>query len=401
MKVTTSATLSVLLLLTPVSANQRQQTVVGPGSQRNQPALDANPPRQKSPARQETPDASKQHALALLDELTAKTKDFAPGLFTPIRVSLAQADIAEVLWQYDQERARALLENALKSAETIRPRRDAQFTYHPMASKLQAVELEIIDVALNHDPAFAERLTTTILQASEAAGPAGAGRDESFRSEQRDLYSQIAKSIAASNPQHAADLIKTSFNGSFGEDQVIALDSLRRRDPELADQVFLYALILLKDEYAKSSGKVGMLAPYVMPDLLSKEGFFRSLYDRGTRLEASPMVTKAYLEFVYEVLIQRSASSLTADSSGLEIAGFDTFTMRELLKRYDKHLPDKAPEIRARVGKIIIGLQEAGRQDEMDLDSLVESLNAKVQDLVHDAETAQSQLEKDIGTPMQ
>lgn len=393
MNLNISPLFSFVLVLSLIPISAQQSFVANAPSQQNEPKLDANRPLQDKIT------SSKQHALALLDDLIGQTKNFAPGLFRPFRVSLVQADIANLLWDYDQTRARSLFETAFKSAETMRPKANggrAQNT--PIATYHLEVEKEILEYVLGRDVRFAEALAAFALKASEAAGPKGTEPDWAFRSEQAILYSQIARSVAPTDPRHAAEHVRASFNGWFGADQVIALNSLRRQAPKLSDEIFLYALTVLGEKPTNLSNKVAILASYAFPEINIQTNFYiRKAGGSPNQSDASPAVRKSFLEFVYETFMQQPVASLTAETSGFGTASFDSFTMRELLSRFDQDLPDKAPAIRSRVKEIISSIKKAGRQDMFDSESeaFAKAFRGNVQELIHKAEAAKDQTEKD------
>ena len=393
MNLNTSPLFSLLLMLSLTSTCAQPSSVAKTSSQQNEPNLDATPPSQdKTPL-------SKQQALALLDELVGQTKNFAPGLYRALRVSLVQADIGDLLWDYDQARARSLFETALRSAETMRPKQNVSRALNsPVATYHLEVEKEILEYVLGRDARLAEELATLVLKTSGAAGPKGTEPDWAFRREQAILYSQIARRVAAADPQHAAELLRASYNGWFGVDQVMALNSLRRQAPRLSDDIFLYALTVLRENPTNVSNKVAILAPYAFPDINNETNFYiRKASGSATEPESSPALRKSFLEFVYEAFMQQPVASQPAETSGFGTASFDSLTMHELLTRFDQNLPDKAPAIRGRVKEIISRIKKDGRQDMFDSESeaWAKAFRGNVQELVQKAEAAKDQTEKD------
>lgn len=339
--------------------------------------------------------AAKQHALAVLDEVIKQTNDFPPHFYRALTVSLIQTDIADLLWDYDEHRARSLFETALSSSAAMRPPKGQS---SPLDTPHLDVEKEIIECALTHDFRFAEELAARALKASEAAGQKSTEPNWYFRAEQAILYSQIARSVAATNPQHAADLIKASFNGWFGADQIVALNSLRAKAPQIADEIFVSALKVLAQKPTNISNKFGILSPYAFPEINTEHNFIaKKIAGPGTEQEASTSVKKAFLEFVYISVMQQPVASQTAETSGFGTASFDMFAMRGLLPYFDQYLPDKAPAIRARVKEIISSIKKAGRQDMFDSESeaFAQAFRKNVEDLISKAESAKDQTAKD------
>jgi len=389
MNFNTSPVLIFLLVLSLISPTTQQSSVAKAQGQKKEGTLSTTPLPDKITS-------STRHALEVLDELIGQTKNFAPGPFGRFKVSLVQADTADLLWSYDQARARSLFEAAFKSSQTMRPKATTGRAAYP-PNHLE-IETEIIEYVLNRDARFAEELVAVALKAAEASVQRSGEPDWAFRNEQAVLYSQIARGIAASDQEHAAELAKASFNGWFGADQVIALNALRRQAPRRSDEIFLYALTVLNQKLTNLSNKVAILAPYAFPDIDSETNFYiRKAGGSPNQRDSSAAVRKAFLEFVYETFMRQPVASQIAETSGFGTASFASFAMRELLVRFDQNLPEKAPAIRARVKEIISGIKKAGRQDMFDSESEAWSraFRGNVQELLHKAEATKDQAERD------
>jgi hypothetical protein len=339
-----------------------------------------------------------QQALALLDQLLSQTKDFE-GVYKPVKIILFQAQIADVLWNYDQPRARALFENAMKSAGPLLPKRPDDRPLSSLDTEIYSlVSGEILDFVLAHDAAFAERLASLALAPLQVNESKGAAPDMSFRSEQTALYCQMARRVAASDPQRAAELIRLSFNGFYSADQVRALNELRRHAPALADEIFLNAVAMVRNKPTSISNKAGILACYVFPDIKNEVGAaFRRAGDADIQVQVSPALIKSFLEFVYDSFTPQSLVVQTAENNAFGSASFDRYTMRELILRFERHLPDKADVFRTRVEEVLGSIRQAGRDDAFGRVSEAwdEMFRSNVQDCINKAEGAKNQKEQD------
>src|SRR5581483_1518580 len=136
-----------------------------------------------------------QRALALLNQLLGQTKVFQ-GYTWSLKTALFQTQAADLLWDYDQARARGVYEDAVKSANGLLRKRPAgrPLSFNETMEYSQVCD-ELIDSALTHDAAFAERLASLTLVPLQADEGKGEAFDREYRRQRVSLYSQIAKHI--------------------------------------------------------------------------------------------------------------------------------------------------------------------------------------------------------------
>src|SRR4030095_1029028 len=281
----------LLLGMTLIAQLAQPTSAVEQRASKDQPATKPNTTSADSSV---TP---QQRALMLLDQLPGQTKEFR-SLTAYLKISLFQSEVADLLWDYDQPRARALLEEAIKTAGRD-PTLAAGRTLSPFdTSTYSALCKEIVDFALKHDTAFAEKLVSLALVPLQNGNPKVEGSDSAYRSQQAYLYSHIAERIAVSDPQHAADLMRLSFNGWYSADQISALSALRRSAPAPADDIFINVMAMVRNKPTSISNKVGILAPYIFPDFENASRRRAAAIDLP--LQISSTLIKAFLEFVYD-----------------------------------------------------------------------------------------------------
>jgi hypothetical protein len=341
--------------------------------------------------------ASEQKALLLLDELLNHTKDFGGGFNSPMKVILFQTKAASLLWDYDQPRARFLFEAAMKSASSLTP--NVEGVTIPFGSDNHVlVKQTILNSALPRDPAFAERLAALALASYPQRRVPDTAMYWLYLREQTALYSQVAKHIAASDPQRAAQLLRVSFNGSYSHSQVEALNALRRNAPARADEIFLHALTLVKARPTGLSNKVGLLAPYLFPEIVNEVGSaLRRSGDAGEAGQVNDVLAKPFLEFVYGSFLQQPIAAQTAENNEFGSASFDSLTMQGLAVHFERHLPEKAAAYRARIKEVIATIEKEGRKDLFDREreAYDEFFRRDVQDLLNRAAAAETQDQRD------
>ncbi|HXG64668.1 MAG TPA: hypothetical protein VNO70_06145 [Blastocatellia bacterium] len=347
-----------------------------------------------------TEPADRRRALHILSRLLEQAKGFKEdGHLKPIKVILIQAQIAYILWDYDQKRARQLFTDAFNAADLLRPGQpQSRFFSGPDDEMHLLLRKEIFRFLLRRDSNLAEKLVTSIARPVPKPGSKKSPDNMELLKEQATLNLQIAISIADSDPERAARLIKRSLNGWLSYKHIEALQALRNQSPAQADELFLNALTLVRNKPSYLTNKIGLLAPYVFPDIRNEANIESSSgRNLSQTIRTSPTLIVPFLEFVYDTFMQQPAAYQTSEINEFGMASFDYFTMRELLPHFDRHLPDKAAEIRGRVEEIIADIKQNDRQDIFDRESEVyqEFFQSSVQDLIDKAETAKEQREKD------
>ncbi len=345
---------------------------------------------------QESLVSPQQKALTLLVQLPDQTKDFGAGFNSPMKVILFQADVANLLWEYDQPRARSLFTTAMKTAILLRPK--VEGAKLPLRADDIPVMQTILNFVLLRDPTFAEQLARLALESYPQQRVPDSGIYWLYLREQTTLYTQIAKHIAAANPQRAAELLRQSFNTSYSYTQLEALNALRRYAPARADEIFLYALTLVKSKPTNLSNKIALFAPYVFPDIGNEVGHM--IKESGYAGEAGQVnvtLVKAFLEYVFDNFMPQPVAAQTAENNGFGFASFDNYTMQKLVPHFEQHLPGKAAAYRARVREVIKDIKKADRQDAADKEGEAweELFTQNVQEMLNQAAVAKTQKERD------
>lgn len=343
--------------------------------------------------------ASEQKTLRLLNQLLNQTKDLDDGGSSwPMKVILFKAQAANLLWDYDQARARALFTTALKSVVQLSKTRVPNNIGSSADEEHLLLKKLILNYALPHDAVFPEQLTKLLLESYPQRRAVGTDIYWLYLRDQAVLYSQIAKHIAPSNPQHAAELLRASFNGFYSYTQLEALNVLRHYTPTRTDEIFLIALTPVKRKPTNLSNKIGLLSQYLFPEIQNTAGNELSRSgNAGEPSQVNPALIKPFLEFVFDNFMQQPVAAQTAENNEFGSASFNYRTMQGLVPHFERHLPEKAAAYRAQVNNVIASINKAGRKDMFDreADAWAWFFSLKVQDLLDRAAAAKTPQERD------
>src|SRR5262245_56830326 len=188
----------------------------------------SQPAKNPEPSFSSSNTKDQKRAVAILRQILADSSLFEETFLKPLNILYLKYRIADLLWEQDPKLARRLFIEAFQEAGDKR-----LDTVSNMSLRLRQ---EILEHLLPHDASLAEELANSITRQNDVP------HMQALR-QQATLMAQIATGIEHS-PQQEATLIQQSFNGFFGPQQIEALLSLRERQPERADEIFLYALSL-------------------------------------------------------------------------------------------------------------------------------------------------------------
>ena len=289
-----------------------------------------------------------QRALALLDQLFDKAKDFKEGQ-AKIRV---QARIADVLWDYDQPRARRQFEDTFRAINSVRihtamNKEPSAYDLRLLQSKLRA---EVLPLIAQRDRELASKLikslTDSWLTAKEEADEPK--RKEQIQSEQDAQYMRLAQKLATTDPQSAAQLVLASRGAGTGTELLPVLKAIQRQDPQLADSVFSQIL---------TAGNVNWLylEQYVFPNAVDDWAGLNLPTPASTpnRLmsQSSPTLVTQFLNYTYEAIL-RDAATFIARGVTRNNAGIYYFLVQQMLPFFDHYQPEQAATLRAKMSEL-------------------------------------------------
>jgi hypothetical protein len=175
---------------------------------------------------------------------------------------------------------------------------------------------------------------------------------------------------APTDPERAVRLAKEALSQSINSLIYSVLQVLRRRNPDLADELFLSAITSARQHAIYLSDGANFLALYIFPD-----------FGTGTKVRATPpppVPDKIKPELIEQFLgffadaAEKEARMLQArgpDPEDTQIkrrVSLDYFLGELMLPYFERHMPDRVAAVRARINEIIAVLPAAEAKPYLD-----------------------------------
>jgi hypothetical protein len=276
-----------------------------------------------------------QHALGTIKELFAVSK----GIRNEAARIRTGAQIADVLWDYDQPHAREYFRELLHQLDPTQPARDDSGL--PPAAKSQ-LRRAIMAMIARHDPTMAERLLETYR------------KSEKTNELDPSLYPETAANIAASDLQRAITILRRSLSERITPEFMNSLRAIRESSPATANELFYQAMTLSAANDSEAFGKsLPLLASYVFPvqsnlasSSLEQNGSNSQEGDSGNGNPSAPPadieLINNFLNFAFQALLpQESLASQGPSGPGLPAYA----ALLQLLPYYEQYLPQQASVI--------------------------------------------------------
>jgi len=338
---------SLLIFLTLVSFSPLPQ-------QRTTPPTDRVLKRQRQQTR----------AIALIEQVGAEAE-----LWDDKRSAVeALASAADLLWDRNPSRSRTWLTKAwdLVDQVTEGEQNPALKEFVRQSDKAQLKSL-VLKVAHNHDPRFADKFVGQIAeQQPEPRKDRGAFDDRTARSEQL-LW--LAQQAVETNPQLAFSLAQRSLTDGVSFTLQNLLTGLRRKNVELASQLFDLALARFSSGAAEPS-EAEVLAGYLFQPGLSfssnAAGTVIMTTNPTLRNEPAPFKTEPerahqFLLAAYQMFFARPLP-LETDDEKQRAQKIWVFGNRNL-GRYESLAPEFSVPLKSNLTQLETKLFPAGRGD--------------------------------------
>ena len=228
--------LSSLFLVLLIVANTQAQSTG---------ALSIQP---ESPEQKEARKATEKKALALLDEVIKEAQTLK--LWENRALLLTAA--ADLYWQHDEQRARLLIKEAIKSLEEAasapQPVEDSSNPgrSYRLASTYTQMRWNILQILARRDPRWAREVWRT------TATPKIAGMDISEMSPDGEVgvaaELNLASIIATNDPKQALEMAEATLAKGVSNQLIEVLAQLQKKDPEAAATLAAGMLSKLKTE---------------------------------------------------------------------------------------------------------------------------------------------------------
>jgi hypothetical protein len=293
---------------------------------------------------------SQQSALYFLDQILNAAKSFDND-----RLKLrTQAQVAELLWSYDEQRSRGVFKETFRAVSSAKlPEPDGHSlpgmpSFAP--SPLLSLQAEILALVARRDPGLAEEL----IESARARAPGKVSNSQQQPEEglnrQPELYLQAALSIVKTNPERAVQLAKIGLAGGLNPTVLRVLLAWRQSSAPLADGLFRDALAAARHDVNNAPANISLLAPYALPEFVTAG--FEAEGDANVAAPPGSPATVEFLNFAFETYMQLSG---TAAQFGIPAGAappparqnpMALMTGQRLLPSFTRYAPEKAAMFR-------------------------------------------------------
>jgi hypothetical protein len=310
-------------------------------------------------------------AVSLLRSLATETPTFDPQLRFRI-----QAQIANVLWHYDQSYARSLFQKAWESAEGIDDTANQVAQGNSVNSR--DARRQVIQLAVQRDALLAEELLAKMAKKDEEKRDRANGSSEvtpsnTFSAVDLDRFSVASQLLADGDPDRAIEFLGGNLN------RVVVptlrfLSELRSRDVDAADRLYIALLSRVLEDPTSDGNSVLLLSSYIFtPELyvrIGDNGFpiFVQTGLANPTVEASPLVRSALLRAAIEILLKP-----TRDITAQRV---DYMAGTRLLPAFDRFDAKMAAFIRVRLTELSTSISANLKSPEV-VNKLQEAIDTK------------------------
>ena len=206
--------------------------------------------------------------LALLNEIASASW----GLKLPENRVYIMASTADLLWPFDDKRARNLYWEALNSINQSNPKTNESLSKADREKILQSYFLNsrLRQTILRKVARRDSQLALDMLRATRQVPPKELGPDDSF-SQERQLEQEIAGEIAARDPAYALQLARESLAKGLTLELVNLLQRLQQRDSEKATLFAGDMITKLQTANVATDFRASIIALYLVQDSRARE----------------------------------------------------------------------------------------------------------------------------------
>jgi hypothetical protein len=361
----------ILLVVTPLLATASQNPV----DKKAVADKETNPAGEKKPAL----DAAQKKVLAVLDQLLETQKSFADD---NLRIVI-QAHVADILWGYNQPRARRLFEEAFQAIATARAlgrSPSVPQTYADCSGRIMVIQL-----LMQHDSALATKLVESVADGSPPSNLKPTDSRYVRPSERVMLQQQLALRFIQQDPARAVQAAQLLVEKGDYNWLMIVLGMLRVKDAKAADGLFLQALV--KARLGQPSFfDLSRLGTYLFHAFGEGVLQFSSTAGHGDPLQPINIgsgTVEQFMELAYDTVMRRlDAAMSNAEGAQLNARSLSDYALPKILMPYvDRFMPERAAAFRVRVEEAL------RRVPQEDQPYLIMTDTGTIQELVARADT--------------
>lgn len=321
--------------------------------------------KQRAGSAREVPTLEQQYALAVLERLLSSSKEFDDD---QVRIK-AQVQAADILWPYDEPRARGIFKDAFDATASAKLEKGKEATApaSPLggAAPLMTLRGEVLSVVARRDPDLAESLIGSLKKDARGEDDA-TNPDKAEQGAGSGLYLETALSIAETNPRRAVRLAEAGLEGGLYLDPslVRVLYALRRTSPAQADALYKSVLATARRRQGYSSVNLTILATYALPEFSASSAYSGdTLPVAGAEAQATGPLAVEFLDFAFETYTALAFPPPTpttgAEARPASVPNpIDYMTGQRLQPFFARYMPEKAVLFRGALEAIAVRLKQ-------------------------------------------
>jgi hypothetical protein len=292
----------------------------------------------------------KKRILSVLDQQLEAQKTFADE---NLRIAI-QTMIADMLWGFDEPRARGLLEDAFQAIANIKTDERGR-----AVALSYSVRYSVVRTIAKRDPAMALRLQQSV-EIPQNIDPklTGIGMGSGLYVERARIQNDLAMyilmgEIRTGDLRHALRAVKPFADRGDLQRLIPFARQIRMKDASAADEIFSQALA--KARLGQPSfDDIRHLIWYVFPNF--GDGVFRYSDKKVDPFEATPIsaeLIEQFLDLAYTAVTGRLDSALAnVEGARLDVRSLLDYSLpKALVPYFDRYMPDRAAPFRARVAE--------------------------------------------------
>jgi hypothetical protein len=351
------ALVAVSLLAHEASVSAQTSTTSG-SNPNTRPAAKQGATKQKR-AVAPTLRVEQRHALGVVDKIAGEARSI-DDIATRVRL---EARAAELLWDFDQARARVVFAKAFDEADSMIDDSSPSLFGGALRAQLLA---EVLRRAYVRDTAFAETLLNSLDDSGDGIDYGTTGPMEA--TEQGTARLAIATSLAATNSSAAVALARSSLDDADPSELAGFLIVLRRADKSAGDALYTEAIAHLSRQSALV-GDLVSLQSYAIPTIEpNAPDPWRSF-----GVPPTPNLAAYYLEAVWLAGQRQLVQFAGAAQNDQPATAGDLYAQfASLLPAFDQFDPARVPDVRAVLANAATSL-DASERDRFDSLTRVET----------------------------
>jgi hypothetical protein len=347
-----SAVYTVIIVLSlvssPLAQIQRQRSGIQP------------PPQEPKETEEEKKAAMEfeKKALGLLDEMVAEAGSLK---LAENRVHIL-ASASEVLWERDEERARALVREAMdqavahmREAKEKAAQEDGQYfdSRYPRRYNSTYLRHIVLNLLTRRDP----ELALEFLQLTRSLQAADNARNSGEEQQEKALELNLASQIAESDPQTALRIADDYLNGKLDYQVINLWSALQRKDPKAASALTEKIISGLKSQDLLADYNASGFAFGVLSALKTRSAEIANVRNNPDAANA-PQINSAEIQQAFREVLEVVVAATLKITTNNMINQDEANKARGLLVQIpnylgdvEKILPARAAAVRAKVAQ--------------------------------------------------